>query len=44
MEQLLDGLVLGRSAFLDVDGVLDERVGGEAARDREGPVAEEGRD
>ena len=44
LQQLLDRLVLGRAAFLEVDGVEDERVGGEAARDREGPATEEGRD
>ena len=44
LQQLRNGLVLGRAAFLEVDGVEDERVGGEAARDREGPVAEERRD
>ena len=44
LEQLLDGLLLGRAAVLEVDGAGDARVGGEAARDREGPVAEKGHD
>ena len=33
--------VLGRAAFLGVDGLEDARVCGEAARNRKGPAAEE---